>query len=131
MGSEGRINDSKHCVLTIKSSSSSKYNDTKLANRGRAVENQVQACGKSGIISAKPVEKAVKKLSSYTAETRADALISYFNAPHCREFFLKCIYHLPDTEIYEAMQSATRPYVKSPIKYFNKTCKQLLIKHGV
>ena len=131
MGSKGRINELNHCVLTIKSSSSSKYNDTKLANRGRAVENSVQACGKSGGKSAKPVDNDVKKLSSYAAESRADALISYFNAPHCREFFLKCIYHLPDVEIYKAMENATRPYVKSPVKYFNKTCKQLLIKHGI
>lgn len=116
------IND----FLSIKSSSSNN-NDRDTANRGKAVENYTKGCGKLAKKSGKPV----KKISSYTAEKRADALIDYFNAPNCREFFLKCIYHLTDAEISQAMLSATRPYVNCPVKYFNKTCKQMMIKRGV
>ena len=98
-----------------------------MANRGRAVENYGLSCGKNDEKSGKPV----KKISSFMAEKRADALIEYFNAPNCREFFLKCIYHLTDDEISQAMLYATRPYINCPVKYFNKTCKQMMIKRGI
>lgn len=126
MGSKEFINDNYIENLTIKSSSS-KNNDRYTANRGKTVENYTKGCGKPTLKSG----KIVKNLSPYQAEQKADALIRYFNAPNCREFFLKCIYHLTDDEIYKAMRSATRPYVNSPVKYFNKTCKQMLISHGI
>lgn len=126
MGSKDLNNDFNNVFLTIKSSSSNN-NDSKMANRGKPVENYTKGCGKLTILSGKPV----KKIDSYTAEKRADALISYFNAPNCREFFLKCIYHLTDDEISQAMLSSTRPYVNCPVKYFNKTCKQMMLKRGL
>lgn len=125
MGSQG-INDINIDNLTIKSSSSNN-NDRNTANRGKYVENHTKGCGKLDQKSGKPV----KNLSAYQAEQKADALIRFFNAPNCREFFLKCIYHLTEDEIYKAMQNATRSYVNSPVKYFNKTCKQIMISRGL
>lgn len=125
MGSKEH-NDKDNVFLNIISSSSNN-NDTKGFNRGRYVEKPYKTCGKSMEKSG----KGVKKIDSYQAEQRADALISYFQAPNCREFFLKCIYHLTDDEISQAIKCSTRPYVNSPIKYFNKTCKQMMLKHGI
>lgn len=130
MGSNKPTHINENVYLSIKSSSSS-FNDKSSDNRGKAVENQVQACGKSGIKSAKPVEKDVKKITSHVAEAKANVLVAIFNAPHCREFFLKCVYHLPEQDIARAVDVSTRPNIVSPIRYFNKTCKQLLIKHGI
>lgn len=126
MGSQRLHNDFNNVYLTIKSSRSNN-NVRKAANRGRAVENYGLSCGKNDEKSGKPV----KKLSPSMAEERADALISYFNAPNCREFFLKCIYHLPDEDIYKAIQGSSKPYVKCPVKYFNKTCKIMMLKYGI
>ena len=125
MGSKEH-NDKDNVFLNIISSSSNN-NDTKRINRGRYVEKSYKNCGKSAQNSGKPV----KKINSYQAEKRADALISYFQAPNCREFFLKCVYHLTDDEIDQAIKYSTRPYVNSPIKYFNKTCKLMMLKRGV
>lgn len=126
MGSKDIINDNYNVFLSIKSSSSNN-NDKFAANRGRAVENSSLPCGKHTLKSG----KTVNKLNSYQAEQKANALISYFNAPNCREFFLKCVYHLTEDEIYKAIENATRPYVNSPVKYFNKTCKQIMLKRGI
>ena len=71
------------------------------------------------------------QISSEEAETKAHFLVERLNAPNCREFFLKCIYHLSEAEIQMALESATRPYVKSPAKYFNKVCKLKLIERGL
>lgn len=125
MGSK-EFNNVDNDYLTIISSSSNN-NVQNEANGGNAVENSIKGCGKQALKCG----KTVKKLSPSLAEQRADALISYFNAPHCREFFLKCIYHLPDEDIYKALENATRPYVNSPVKYFNKTCKQMMLKRGI
>ena len=125
MGSkEHNVKD--NVFLNFKSSSSNN-NDTNGFNRGGYVEKSYKTCGKSSEKSG----KVVKKIDSYQAEQRADALISYFQAPNCREFFLKCIYHLTDDEIKKAIESSARPYVNSPIKYFNKTCKQMMLKRGI
>ena len=133
MGSQS-INDFNNDNLSIKSNRSSINDLTMLSNRGRAVEKYTQTCGKSrqksGKLSGKS-GKPYKKISPKMAEDRAEALISYFNAPNCREFFLKCIYHLTDEDIYKAIENASKPYVNSPVKYFNKTCKQMMLKYGV
>lgn len=64
------------------------------------------------------------------AEFKADNLVIKFNAPQCRKFFLKCVYHLSEAEIQNAIELATRPNVRVPVKYFNVVAKQMLAKHG-
>jgi hypothetical protein len=64
------------------------------------------------------------------AEFKADNLVIKFNAPQCRKFFLKCVYHLSEAEIQNAIELATRPSIKVPVKYFNVVAKQMLTKHG-
>ena len=71
------------------------------------------------------------RISSNEAEAKAEFLGQRLRAPYCREFFLKCIYHLSEAEIQTALESATRPYVKSPIKYFNRVCKIMLSRRGL
>ena len=126
MGSDQPYNDIYNVLLNIKGSSSNN-NVQKHSNRGRYVENSSLDCGKS----SKKCGNHVKKLSPEIAEERANALISYFNAPNCRQFFLKCIYHLSDDDIYMALKLSNRPNINSPVKYFNKTCKQMMIKNGI
>lgn len=69
-------------------------------------------------------------LSTEVADRRADLLIQKFNAPQCRLFFLKCIYHLPEYEIEQAVETAMRPGVKSHIRYFTVVAKQKLAQAG-
>lgn len=114
-----------NAYLSIKSNRSS-FNDRKRINRGRPVENYHQTCGKNDEKSGKDVNN----LSGVMAEAKANVLIEIFNAPNCREFFLKCVYHLTESEIAKAVDCANRPYVNSPVKYFNKACKQMLIQKG-
>ena len=130
MGSKAKDNVNVYNVLSTIKSSSSNNNDIRAANRGRAVENPLICCGKASEKSGKLNTKSGKHLTSWQAEQRADTLIARFNAPHCREFFLKCIYHLTDAEINQALECSARSYVNSPVKYFNKACKQMLLKHG-
>lgn len=70
------------------------------------------------------------RISSDEAESKARFLVERLNAPNCRNFFLKCIYHLSESEIQSALECSTRPYVKSPIKYFNRICKTKLTQRG-
>lgn len=72
-----------------------------------------------------------KQISSDEAEAKAHFLIERLKAPQCRNFFLKCIYHLTEAEIQMALESATRPYVKCPAKYFNRVCKIKLTERGL
>lgn len=71
------------------------------------------------------------RISSDEAESKARFLVERLNAPNCRNFFLKCIYHLSESEIQSALECSTRPYVKSPIKYFNRVCKTKLTQRGL
>lgn len=71
------------------------------------------------------------RITSDEAESKARFLVERLNAPNCRNFFLKCIYHLSESEIQSALECSTRPYVKSPIKYFNRICKTKLTQRGL
>lgn len=125
MGRQQRSNNVKD-LLTIKSSSSNN-NDREAINRGGAVEKTYKTCGKS----SKKSGKGVKKLTPYQAEVKASALIAIFNAPNCREFFLKCVYHLSEQDIAYAVDYSTRPSVVSPVRYFNRICKVKLTERGL
>ena len=120
------INDKD--FLTIKSSSSNSMIES-ASNRGKYVENSALSCGKNDKKCGKLSEKC-GKLTSKQAEARANALIAIFNAPQCREFFLKCIYHLTSDEIKQVVDYANRPQVISPVRYFNKVCKTKLAERG-
>ena len=71
------------------------------------------------------------RISSEEAEAKARFLVERLKAPNCRKFFLKCIYHLSESEIQNALESATRPYVKCQVKYFNRICKIKLTERGL
>lgn len=64
------------------------------------------------------------------AEFKADNLVVKFKAPQCRQFFLKCVYHLSEAEIQNAIELSTRPGIKVPIRYFTVVAKQMLVKRG-
>lgn len=71
------------------------------------------------------------KISSEEAEAKAEFLTRRLQAPSCRKFFLKCVYYLSEADIQMALESATRPYVKCPVKYFNRVCKIKLSSRGL
>ena len=71
-----------------------------------------------------------RRISAEEAETKARFLIERLNAPECRNFFLKCIYHLSESEIQNALECATRPYIKCKARYFTKCCKNKLTERG-
>ena len=64
------------------------------------------------------------------ADYRAQVLVDKFNAPQCRLFFLKCIYHLPEATIESAVEMAMRSTVKSHIRYFTVVAKRELARIG-
>ena len=66
------------------------------------------------------------RISAELAEFRAQKLIDKYNAPQSRNFFLKCIYHLTESDIENAVELSTQPWVKSPIKYFVRICNNKL-----
>ena len=74
--------------------------------------------------------KPKKQISSELAEFKAQQLIDKYNSPQSRNFFLKCIYHLPEYEIEQAVETAMRPGVKSNISYFTVVAKQKLAQAG-
>lgn len=131
MGSNSKIAQFNVKDYSYIKSSSSNNNDRKAFNRGRAVENPLTPCGKVSEKSGKTSVKSGKGLTPYQAEAQASALIAIFNAPQCRNFFLKCVYHLKDSEIQEVINYSTRPNILSPVRYFNKVCKAKLDDLGL
>jgi|GEM_PF-4069471 hypothetical protein len=78
------------------------------------------------------VEKLCKtsKIPAQEAECKARFLAQRLNAPNCYKFYLKCVYHLSEAEVQQALEVATRPYVKCPAKYFSTAAKRLLTAKG-
>lgn len=72
-----------------------------------------------------------RKISCSEAEAKAELLVRKLSAPQCRKFFLKCIYHLPEAEIQNALEVSMKPQIYSPVRYFNKVCKTKLAKRGL
>lgn len=66
--------------------------------------------------------KPKKQISPELAEFKAQQLINKYNSPQSRNFFLKCIYHLTEADIQNAVELSMQPWVKSPIKYFVRVC---------
>lgn len=78
------------------------------------------------------VEKLWKtsKISAQEAECKARFLVQRLNSPNCYKFYLKCVYHLSEAEVQQALEVATRPYVKCPARYFSTAAKKLLTAKG-
>ena len=110
MGSKGNINDNDSMMFTY-SKQSMIIND-----RG----NKRQGCGKPCV-----------KLSPKAAEARANYLVNRFNAPQCRNFYLKCVYHLSEGQIAQIVEYTERPHIKMPARYFNTVAKQKLTELGL
>lgn len=72
-----------------------------------------------------------KKLcSDKEAENGAERYIRIFDAPECRLFFLKVMYHLPYEEREDICAAARREKIKCPKKYFTYCAKRALSKYG-
>lgn len=82
--------------------------------------------------NSNPVEKLWKsnKITAQEAEAKARFLTQRLNAPDCYKFYLKCVYHLSEAEIQQALEVATRPYVRCPARYFSTSAKKLLVAKG-
>ena len=89
----------------------------KFNERGRKGYKGGKTCGKLQV----PTE---------VADYRAQLLVNTFDAPQCRLFFLKCIYHLPEATIQAAVDLSMRPNVKSHIRYFTVAAKRELNRVG-
>jgi len=63
-----------------------------------------------------------RHINSDIAEFKAQKLVEKYNAPQSRNFFLKCIYHLTEADIENAVELSMQPWVKSPIRYFVRIC---------
>lgn len=96
-----------------KARSSMIINEVSYKETSMKINDKKKACGKLPI-------------STETADRKADNLVRKFNAPQCRLFFLKCIYHLPEYKIEQAVESAMRPSIKSHIRYFVVCAKKEL-----
>lgn len=94
-----------------------KINDVSYKETSMIINDTRRTCGKVAI-------------STEVANRKAELLIQKFNAPQCRLFFLKCIYHLPEYKIQQAIESAFRPNVKSHIRYFVVCAKKELSMAG-
>jgi hypothetical protein len=70
------------------------------------------------------------RISTEVADKRAERLVQIFHAPQCRLFFLKCIYHLTEHDIEEAVEASMKPEIKSKIRYFTVVAKNMLEKVG-
>lgn len=92
-------------------------NEVSLKETSMIINDSAKTCGKV-------------RISTEVADNRAERLVQKFNAPQCRLFFLKCIYHLPEYEIEQAVETAMRPGVKSHIRYFTVVAKQKLAQAG-
>ena len=110
MGSKGKLNDNDSMKFTY-SKHSMIFNDRDDKQRG---------CVKPCV-----------KLSPKAAEARADYLVNRFNAPQCRNFYLKCIYHLSEDQIAQIVEYTQRPHIKMPARYFNTVAKQKLTELGL
>lgn len=70
------------------------------------------------------------RVTTDEAEHKVRYLITLFNAPQSRRYFFKCVFHLTEGQIQEAIEYAMRPGVKNRIKYFNAVTKRMLAEAG-
>lgn len=66
--------------------------------------------------------KGGKTQKELYTEQIARRLVEKFNAPSSYNFFLKCAWRLSEGFIWSTYESANRPDIKSPIRYFVAVC---------
>ena len=71
-----------------------------------------------------------KLCSDKEAESGAERYIKLLNAPECRLFFLKVMYHLPYDTRERILESAKRKEVEHPKRFFTYCAKRELAKLG-
>ncbi|MBR3139043.1 hypothetical protein IKG38_03505 [Candidatus Saccharibacteria bacterium] len=71
-----------------------------------------------------------KLCSDKEAESGAERYIKLLNAPECRNFFLKVMYHLPYEDRERILEASRKKGIKVPKKYFTYCAKRELIKLG-
>lgn len=76
------------------------------------------------------VKRKAKLCSDIEAEAGAERYIKTLNAPECREFFLKVMYHLPYETRERLLSMAIRPSVTRQKNYFTYCAKKELAKLG-
>ena len=74
--------------------------------------------------------RKAKLCSDKEAESGAERYVRLLNAPECRSFFLKVMYHLPYDNRERILEAATKPWVKTPKKYFTYCAKKELVNLG-
>ena len=122
--------------MSLESSSKDNSNRSIKETMTMRVAKTRQNCGKlgqkSGKLCGKVRAKHSVKLASLQDKTEevdkmADWLVDKLEAPHCRPYFCKCAYHLSHEQIASALVMATMPTVQSPVRYFNKITKRLMV----
>lgn len=71
-----------------------------------------------------------KLCSDNEAESGAERFIRLLDAPECREFFLKVMYHLPYETRENLLAAAKKPWIRVPKKYFTYCAKRELARVG-
>ena len=74
--------------------------------------------------------KKAKLCSDKEAEAGAQRFIKILNAPECREFFLKVMYHLPYETRERILELSIKPGIRTPKKYFTYSAKRELALLG-
>lgn len=93
-------------------------NDTLIKNKSMIINDNDRA----------DVENSRKRKVRQT-EYIANTLVTRFNAPNSRNFFLKCAWRLPEQFIWSAYEATKREDIKSPIKYFVRACSNEMSKN--
>lgn len=72
-----------------------------------------------------------KRLTIQQVQSIADKLAKKFDSPDDINFFRKCAWHLPESEIWSIAEVATTPgRTNSPIRYFTAACRNQLRLRG-
>jgi hypothetical protein len=81
-------------------------------------------------ININDVPRRSKLCSDKEAESGAERYINILDAPECREFFLKVMYHLPYETREKILEYSVKKWIKSPKKYFTYCAKRELSALG-
>lgn len=70
--------------------------------------------------------KREKNTKVIQTEYIANKLQQEYHAPGSYAFFLKCAWHLSEGEIWNVVELSRKPWIKMPVKYFVKSCSNLM-----
>lgn len=93
-----------------------------MRDAGTIIESMKLKLNKESMNNVSNDKISKRHITSGEAEYKAQKLVEKYNAPQSRNFFLKCVYHLSEHDIEDAVELSMKPWVKSPIKYFVKVC---------